>query len=166
MKEEVIEFSVAEVREEVRLLHKGICQINWCRTHTDLTPEEVTQTKTPTLEHIIPKKLGGSDHLYNLTYTVEYCNSKKGHTISDTDLIQGLLTEAKRNELPVLKKLLKKRISLTGKNKGYYVVKILTVIYEIKITKKGNVCILNNKVLADQEKEQTKIQNRYFHTSP
>lgn len=164
---EIIEFSAGEVREEIKTLYENRCQIEWCRKHTKPTKKDLKQMKTDTLEHIIPKKLGGSDHLKNLTYTVAFCNSKKGHEVKKhKKLIDHLLLHAERNWLIVLKNLLSKKIDLTGKNKGFYVVRILTVVYEVKITRKGNIYVVKERELTTEE--TTFLQARDFerYTSP
>jgi hypothetical protein len=169
---EVIEFSSGEVREVIKEFYNNECRIDWCRTcdREKLSRKERKLLKQDTLEHIIPKKIGekkgGTDHLRNLTFTVAFCNSKKGHDISNKKLLQTLSHEAETNWLTILKILLAKKIPLTGSSKGCYVVRILTIIYEVRITRNGNIAVLSDRNLTQEERTIIRIRDIQKYTSP
>ena len=58
--------------------------------HFGLWSEDLVQM---TKDHIVPKSLGGTNTLENFKTMCEICNSKKGNTCTDKDLIEGKIKE-------------------------------------------------------------------------
>lgn len=42
------------------------------------------------VDHILPKRLGGSDELYNLQAMCKHCNRSKGKQLSNQDLVKSV----------------------------------------------------------------------------
>lgn len=74
-----------EIRETVRLHARGRCE--YCLLHEDDSPAVSHQ-----VEHVIPRKHGGSDVLDNLALACIACNLYKGPNLSGIDPETGALT--------------------------------------------------------------------------
>jgi HNH endonuclease len=72
-------------RELVRNRARNRCE--YCALHQDHSPLAPLQ-----IEHVIPRKHGGSDHESNLALACIDCNLHKGSNIAGYDLESGVLT--------------------------------------------------------------------------
>jgi 5-methylcytosine-specific restriction endonuclease McrA len=75
----------AQVRKKVRTRAAKRCE--YCRLHEDDSPLLAHQ-----VEHIIPRKHGGSDEVDNLAFACVACNLFKGPNLSGIDPDTGALT--------------------------------------------------------------------------
>lgn len=72
----------AETRRLVRERAKGLCE--YCRL-----PQAAQPFSTFHIEHIVPRKHGGTDDLENLGIACERCNSFKGPNLTGIDPDSG-----------------------------------------------------------------------------
>jgi len=70
------------LKRQVRERAGNRCE--YCRTHQDDSPLSTLQ-----IEHIIPRKHGGSDHLDNLALACLECNLHKGSNLAGIDPDSG-----------------------------------------------------------------------------
>jgi hypothetical protein len=75
----------AATRNRVFRRAKFCCE--YCRLHQDQSP-----LATPHVEHILPRKHGGSDDLNNLALACVDCNLHKGSNVAGYDPETGQLT--------------------------------------------------------------------------
>jgi 5-methylcytosine-specific restriction endonuclease McrA len=54
-----------------RLMERDGRHCYWCRV-------EFRGDELPTIEHVVPKSYGGSNHLHNLVLACDWCNQKRG----------------------------------------------------------------------------------------
>lgn len=76
----------ASTKARVRARAGNRCE--YCQLHQDDSPLAVLH-----IEHILPKKHGGRDHLDNLALACIDCNLKKGPNLTGIDPETNVLTE-------------------------------------------------------------------------
>jgi hypothetical protein len=159
------EYSRGDLRRAMITVYGNTCRIGWCQERHFFSYKDAKRRKRRTIEHIHPlhpptSQPKGIDGPRNTTLACEYCNNRKSNDVSNTSLIEDLQLEAQEHFIVILKELLKKHITLTGTNKGFYRISILAYIYGIRITRKGTVVIIEERPMSSQEKVLKRLRDK------
>lgn len=81
---------VARIRDQLRAIHKGICQCCGVQTNTEDMRREGTPGATyPTIQHIVPLRDGGGWDWWNVTLYCHACNqrdNRHGQCVHETHM--------------------------------------------------------------------------------
>jgi HNH endonuclease len=85
--------TVAEIRAQVFERARGCCE--YCQSQRDFSHDDFS------VEHVIPRSVGGTDDLENLAMACQGCNNRKYTAIQATDPATGTLVNLYHPRLDV-----------------------------------------------------------------